>query len=142
VQRGQDLSGNQLPQSTKNKVAFNATYTWEMERGSLSPSVSYIWRDKQYGSIFQRAYNEAPSWSQVDARLTWKDRDNKYSVIAYVKNLFDTLGYDGGAVGSRIAGSNFAGVGVPLTNVVQPGFNVSYPLTPPRTYGLELQYRF
>jgi len=59
-----------------------------------------------------------------------------------VKNLFDTLGYDGGAVGSRIAGSNFAGVGVPLTSVVQPGFNVSYPLTPPRTYGLELQYRF
>ncbi len=143
VQRGQDLSGNQLPQSTKNKVAINATYTWETERGSLSPSVSYIWRDKQYGSIFTRAYNEAPSWSQVDARLTWKDKDNKYSVIAYVKNLFDTLGYDGGAVGSRIAGSTFSGsVALPLTNVVQPGFNVSYPLTPPRTYGLELQYRF
>ena len=58
----------------------------------LSPSISYFWRDSQYGSIFQRFYNEAPSWSQVDARLTWKDKDNKYSVIAYVKNLFDRLG--------------------------------------------------
>ena len=83
---------------------MNATYTWEIDAGSLSPSVSYIWRDKQYGSIFQRFYNEAPSWSQVDARVTWKDKDNKYSVIAYVKNLFDDLGYDGGAVGARIAG--------------------------------------
>jgi hypothetical protein len=25
---------------------------------------------------------------------------------------------------------------------VQPGFNVTYPLTPPRTYGVEFQYRF
>ena len=142
VQRGQNLSGNQLPQSTKNKVAVNATYTWDFDRGSLTPSVSYVWRDKQYGSIFQRFYNEAPSWSQVDARVTWKDKDNKYSVIAYVKNLFDRLGYDGGAVGGRIAGTNVNPNGVSVTNLVQPGFNITYPLTPPRTYGVELQYRF
>src|SRR6185437_4662890 len=80
VERGQDLSGNQLPQSTKNKVAVNLLYTFETEHGSLTPTISYIWRDKQYGSIFQRAYNQSPSWDQVDARLTWKDRDNKYSV--------------------------------------------------------------
>ncbi|HEX4711508.1 TonB-dependent receptor [Phenylobacterium sp.] len=136
VERGQDLSGNQLPNSTKNKVALNATYTWVMERGSLSPSVSYIWRDKQYGSIFERSYNESPAWSQVDARVTWKDKDNKYSVIGYVKNLFDTVGYAGGATGTRLAGTT-AGV-----SSVQPGFDISYPLTPPRTYGVELQYRF
>jgi iron complex outermembrane receptor protein len=143
VARGQDLSGNQLPQSTRNKVAFNVTYTWELAAGSLSPSVSYIWRDKQYGSIFQRSYNEAPSWDQVDARVTWKDKDNRYSVIAYAKNIFDRLGYDGGAVGARIAGSNpGASVVSPLVNVVQPGMNITYPLTPPRTYGVEVQYRF
>ncbi|MFL5296773.1 MAG: TonB-dependent receptor [Phenylobacterium sp.] len=143
VQRGQDLSGNQLPQATKNKVALNVTYTWEMDAGSLSPSVSYIWRDKQYGSIFTRSYTEAPSWSQVDARVTWKGKDNKYSVIAYVKNLFDDLGYEGGATGARIAGTlPGASVVLPVRNVVQPGLNVTYPLTPPRTYGVELQYRF
>jgi iron complex outermembrane receptor protein len=143
VQRGQDLSGNQLPQSTKNKVAVNATYTWEMEAGSLSPSVSYIWRDKQYGSIFQRFYNEAPSWSQVDARLTWKAKDNRYSIIAYGKNLFDRQGYDGGASGSRVAGTTIgASVASPQVNAVQQGFNITYPLTPPRTYGVEVQYRF
>ncbi|THD56080.1 TonB-dependent receptor, partial [Phenylobacterium sp.] len=136
VERGQDLSGNQLPQSTKNKVALNVLYTWITDQGSLSPSVSYIWRDKQYGSIFERFYNESPSWAQVDARLTWKDKDNKYSVIGYVKNLFNQLGYDGGASGARLAGTT-GGV-----NAVQPGFDITYPLTPPRTYGVELQYRF
>ena len=143
VQRGQNLEGNQLPQSARNKVAVNATYSWEFEQGSLSPSVSYIWRDKQYGSIFERAYNESPSWSQVDARVTWKGKENKYSVIAYVKNLFDDLGYDGGAVGSRLAGTSIgASIASPQINAVQPGFDVTYPLTPPRTYGVELQYRF
>jgi iron complex outermembrane receptor protein len=143
VQRGQDLSGNQLPQSTKNKVALNVLYTWEFDQGSLTPSVSYIWRDKQFGSIFTRAYTESPSWDQVDARLTWKGKDNRYTVIAFVKNLFDSLGYDGGATGARLAGTTIgASVASPQRNVVLPGFDVTYPLTPPRTYGVELQYRF
>ncbi|HEY2357675.1 MAG TPA: TonB-dependent receptor, partial [Phenylobacterium sp.] len=81
VVRAQDLSGNALPNAARNKVSLNVTYTVDLDKGSLSPSVSYIWRDKQYGSIFDRSYYQAPSWSQVDARLTWKDRDNKYSII-------------------------------------------------------------
>jgi iron complex outermembrane receptor protein len=143
VQRGQNLSGNQLPQSTKNKVALNVLYTWEFDQGSLSPSLSYIWRDKQYGSIFTRSYTESPSWDQVDARLTWRGKENKYTVIAFVKNLFDTLGYDGGATGARLAGTNIgASVASPQINRVLPGFDTTYPLTPPRTYGVEVQYRF
>ena len=101
-------------------MAVNATYTWETEHGSLSPSVSYIWRDKQFGSIFERFYNESPSWSQVDARVTWKDKDNKYSVIAYVKNMFDTLGYDGGSVGARLAGTNIG------PSIASPQINLAF----------------
>jgi iron complex outermembrane receptor protein len=160
VQRAQNLSGNSLPQSPRNKIALSATYTWETDRGSLSPSVSYIWRDKQYAGVFTRSYNEAPSWSQTDARVTWKDKDNKYSIIAYVKNMFDQLGYDGGASSTRVAGvysaATIAAAGmtpglpgvIPGTfNAVQktPGFNgiaTSYNLTPPRTFGVEFQYRF
>jgi len=72
--------------------------------GTLIPEISYIWRDKQYGTIFERSYNEAPSWDQWDGRVTWKDKDNAYSVIAYVKNAFNTIGYDGGSTSSRYAG--------------------------------------
>jgi iron complex outermembrane receptor protein len=66
----------------------------------------------------------------------------------------DTLGYDGGATGSRQSGiyssATLAALGltpgkagiVPGTfNAVQ-GISTSYPLTPPRTYGVEFQYRF
>jgi iron complex outermembrane receptor protein len=154
VSRPQDLSGNSLPQVPKNKIALNVNYTFNFNAGSLTPSVNYIWRDKQYGTIFQRSYNEAPSWDQVDLRLTWKDRDNKYSIIAFANNVFDTLGYDGGATGSRQSGiysaATIAALGltpgkagiVPGTfNAVQ-GISTSYPLTPPRTYGVEFQYRF
>jgi iron complex outermembrane receptor protein len=161
VQRPQDLSGNQLPQSPKTKLAVNATYSWVMDRGTLSPSVSYIWRDKQYSNIFTRPLGAAPSWDQWDARITWKDKNNKYSIIAFVKNIGDTLGYDGGASASRTTGSyaqstiTAAGLtkGLPVSatcntainncnfQAVQ-GFTTSYALTPPRTYGVEFQYRF
>jgi iron complex outermembrane receptor protein len=123
-------------------VAVNATYTRVMDEGSLSPSVGYVWRDKQFGSIFQRLYNEAPSWSQLDARVTWRQGQPL---------LGDPLreeparrpGYDGGASGSRFSGTTIgSSVAAPQVNVVQPGFAITYPLTPPRTYGVELQYRF
>jgi len=153
-QRPQDLSGNQLPQAPKNKVAINVNYTFNFQNGSLIPSINYIWRDKQYSGLFSRPLAAAPSWDQVDMRLVWKDRDNRYSVIAYVNNVFDTLGYDGGASASRTSGvyaqSTITAAGltpgtpgtVPGTfNAVQ-GISTSYALTPPRTYGIEFQYRF
>jgi iron complex outermembrane receptor protein len=155
VQRTQDLSGNNLPQVPKNKIALNVNYTFYFGSGSLIPSINYIWRDKQYGNLFTRKYNEAPSWEQVDLRVTYKDRNNKYSIIAYVNNVFDTLGYDGGATGTRQSGIYSAATiaaagltpGVPsqvvpgTVNAVQ-GLSTSYPLTPPRTFGVEFQYRF
>jgi iron complex outermembrane receptor protein len=155
IQRPQDLKGDRLPQIPENKVALAATYTFNFERGSLIPEISFLWRDKQYSGLFTRPIDAAPSWSQTDLRLTWKDRDNKYSIIAYVQNVFDDLGYDGGASASRVSGLfyqstiNALGLtpGSPSTrvpgtfNAVQ-GISTSYPLTPPRTYGVEFQYRF
>jgi len=131
--------------------------------------VSYVWRDHEYSGIFERAYYASPSWDQVDARITWKDKDNRYSVIAYVKNIGDTLGYDGGSTAARLGGvyPNAAiaasqGTATPVTaglpstattsngvmcaagcqGVLPGGIGIGYSLTPPRTYGIEFQYRF
>ncbi|MFI4965155.1 MAG: TonB-dependent receptor [Caulobacterales bacterium] len=162
VQRPQNLKGNTLPQASRNKVAVDVLYTFDFEKGSLSPSVSYVWRDKQYASIFKRDYDASPAWDQVDARITWKDKDNKYSIIAYVKNVFDTLGYDAASSGTRNSGvfplatvAASGGAITPglatslpfLTNGLATGFGPggitpNYNLTPPRTYGVEFQYRF
>jgi iron complex outermembrane recepter protein len=145
VQRGQNLDGNHLPNAPEHKFTFNVNYTWQIGPGSLTASASYIWRDEQYGSIFDREYYKSPSYDQVDLRATWKDADDRYSVIAFVRNAFDEIGYEGGAGASRRAGF------VPAFALGQAGFAArpvvegiasTYPLTPPRTFGVELQYRF
>ena len=137
-QRGQNLSGNQLPNAAKNKIALNVNYSWQLENSRLIGSISYLWRDEAYGSIFNRSYTKSPSWDQIDARVAWKPDGDKLTVILWGKNLADTLGYEGGAGAGRKAGAT---PGDLRPNSVE-GIATAYPLTPPRTYGIELQYKF
>jgi len=132
----QTVSGNPLPQAPKNKVAFNATYTFEFEPGDLILSGTFVWKDKSWATIFDRPYYEAPSWNQVDLRATWSGNHDKYEVVLYVKNLFNSYGYDAAAFGYDQGASLAAGgtLDSPVTN--------SYDLTPPRLYGVEVHYKF
>ena len=150
-QRGQDLKGQNLPNAPKNKVAVNANYTWEMAGGSLTGSVSYVWRDEQFGSIFNRVYYRSPSYDQVDLRVTWKAENKKYTIVGFVRNVGDTVGYEGGAGAGRNSGvvplrvlGLTPGPGQSLTSTasVVQGITSSYTITPPRTFGVEVQYRF
>jgi iron complex outermembrane receptor protein len=126
----QSVKGDALPQSPENKVAFNTNYTWVFDPGNLTLSATYIWKDKSYAEIFTRDYYEAPSWAQVNMRLVWSGQHDRYEVVLYVNNLFDTVGYDA-AVDGYITGTNTAISQAP-----------SYDLTPPRTYGVEVHYKF
>jgi hypothetical protein len=58
--------------------------------------------------------------------LLWTDVKNHYTIIVYGKNIFNTLGFDN--AGATLE-SNFVTL------------NRTYGLTPPATYGVELQYR-
>ena len=60
----------------------------------------------------------------------------KYTVIAYVKNVFDTEGYQAALAGSNRNNSPT----VPSDRFTTGAQNLE--LTPPRLYGVELQYRF
>jgi iron complex outermembrane receptor protein len=126
----QNLTGQTLPQSPRNKVLFNTLYTLRFEPGAFSLSGTLVWKDKTYGSVFNRAYNLSPSYSQVNLRGTWTDKDDRYSVILYGNNVFNTIGYDN-TFGQAVTA---AGPDQVIDRVV------SY--TPPRVYGIELQYRF
>ena len=131
-QQAQSVVGESVPESPRNKIALNGDYTFDFQPGSLTFSASYIWKDQTYDSIFNRAYNLAPSYSQVDLRTLWIDSANRYTIILYAKNLFDTRGYDG-ASGEQLTSPP----AVNQTSVAQ-----SYSYTPPRTFGIQLQYRF
>ena len=149
-QRGQNLKNQNLPNAPKNKISVNVNYTWVLDSGSLTPSISYVWRDVQYGSIFNRSFYRAPAYDQVDMRVTWKAKDNRYSVIGFIRNVGDTVGYEGGGGAARRAGTIPAyvagtiptgGSATTAIPIIQ-GIATSYTITPPRTYGVELQYRF
>jgi iron complex outermembrane receptor protein len=128
----QSVEGNPLPQASRNRVAFNATYVWTFETGSLAVSGSYAWRDAAYAGIFERDYNRAPAWDQVDLRATWRSPDERYSVVGYVRNLFDTVGYSAAVEGS----------GTYNRSALVSGRNSVFELTPPRTLGVEFRYRY
>lgn len=122
---GQLIDGNSVPISPENKFALSLVYTMQFAPGSLTFAPTYYWRDKTYSSVFTRDEWEADAFGQLDARLTWTDAQDRYSVIGYVRNALDDEGFDG--VGASANSS---------------GLSQSYSMTPPRQYGLELQIRF
>ncbi len=144
-QKFQSLAGNRLPNAPRNKIALNANYSFHFASGTLTASGSYIWRDTQEGQLFTRSYNTSPAWDQIDARLTWTSPNSRYRIILYGKNLFNTVGYDAGAYGTRYAGNNVTIVGgksVLTPYLEQPFVGSTYSVTPPRTYGVEIDYKF
>ncbi len=122
----QDLKGQKLPATPRHRVTLNTVYTWTFGAGSLAASASYVYRGGAYYSVFNRSYNHVKSYDQTDARLTWRGPEERYSLIGYVRNVFNRTGYDG--VQASLQGSRR----------VQQTIGI----TPPRTYGAELQYRF
>lgn len=134
---GQNVAGNILPFSSHNKVSVNARYAFrDVLGGTVTPSVTYSWKDKFYSSIFNRAYNASKAYGQTDLRLLWDSNDRKYTIIGYVRNAFDEDGYDGVGGGlRRNTGTAFS--------ATTPGTIYTTPtLTYPRTFGAEFQVRF
>ncbi len=131
--RYQSVNGNPLPQAPENKVAFNANYTFVFDPGNLTLSGTFIWKDNSYQSLFVQPFYEAPSWNQVDLRAVWSGNHDKYEVVLYMKNVFNSLGYEAALAGSP-NGAPVGGGGYTTSS--------NYDLTPPRTYGFEVHYKF
>ena len=136
----ENVNGNTVPESPRSKIAANANYTWRFTPGSLNYSVSYIWKDKTHDSIFSEQYFIAPEYTQVDMRLSWNDSADRFTIFGFIKNLQNKIGYDGVTA---------FGITTPAPGTRACGFNGPSPyycdqnlgLTPPRTYGVEVQYR-
>jgi iron complex outermembrane receptor protein len=164
--QGQNLNGNILPFSPKNKAALNGVYTWDFEDGSkVDASLSYFWQDIAFSSIFNRSYTKIPSWDQTDGRVSWTSSDGNFTLIGFVRNIFDEIQYDSRGAGLRETAST--STVTPVSNATatrytaptecftttanQPGFGlapnqscyqIGETLRPPRTWGVELQVRF
>jgi iron complex outermembrane receptor protein len=122
----QSVIGQTVPNSPRNKLALGGTYSLHFSKAVLTLAGSYAWTDQTYYSIFNRPYYRAPAFDDVDLRLILSDLAGRYTLIAYGKNVFNKLGYED-------AGAGLQGNGM---------ISLAYSLTPPATYGVELQYRF
>ena len=136
--RFQGINGNPLPDAPENKVAVDVAYTWHFQPGSFTLSGDYVYRGSQDGAVFNRAYDNAPGWDDVDFRGLWKSPGDRYEVIGYVKNAFNTLQYTVAEAGEGLAGS--------ANSVATPGGGLvgvnNFELNPPRTFGVEVRYKF
>lgn len=133
------VKGDQLPNAPRNKVSLTSNYTFEFEAGRLILSGTYIWRDRQFSSIFNDLNQAAPSWSQVDLRATWKAANDRYELVAFGRNVFNTTGYPFGANAKLYQASADPALGLPAGPI---SVNQKLSPNPPATYGVEVHYRF
>jgi iron complex outermembrane recepter protein len=122
----QTLVGNSLPNSPEVKYTVGASYTFNWTPGSLMFGGTYSYTDDLQSNVFSNPVATAPSNEIADFRILWNDAQNRYTLIAFVKNAFDEEGY------IRSSGSSVTAVG----SRRQVG------LIYPRTYGAEVQFRF
>ncbi len=128
----EDLQGNALPTSPEHRVTFNASYDINFATGTVILSGTYIWRDDTYNDVFDNPEAVTPSYDQIDLRAVWRPTSDKYTLIAFVRNLNDSKIY-------TAAGADRVPTGDPAnpTRIDQ-----RFSLGAWRTYGIEVHYRF
>ena len=141
----QDLAGSKIYQSPENKFALNANYTFDFSPGSLILSGSYTWTDETTYQPFDNTDFAVPAYGTGDLRVLWKDAGDRYSLIGYVKNVTDEEGFT--STSSTNPTAVFANPNPGLVvggnaYLRQTSTAISRGLIQPRTYGVELQYRF
>lgn len=125
--RTQTLVGNRLPMTAENKFNLGANYTFDFSSGSLTLGGTYTYTDDMQTSIFSQANYTAPANEIVDFRALWKDSEDRFTIIGFVKNAFDEVAYQSSTPSSLTANNTFR-------RTVKLNF--------PRTFGMEFQYRF
>ena len=122
-----DIDGNRLPASSKHKFSVSGLVDVPISSGNLFLAGSYVYRSDAYYGVFDNPNYRTPGWDQVDLRVTYVTDDQNIRLIGYVRNVFDTLGYDGAD---------------PLSGSRSSAFGRGLSYTPPRSFGAEIQFRF
>ncbi|HLI65104.1 MAG TPA: TonB-dependent receptor, partial [Caulobacteraceae bacterium] len=133
----QNVVGNSLPQAPANKYSVNATYTWQFEPGSLALTGSLSWRDKAYGTIFNRTYNTIPAFTLVNLRAVYNDAKNRFTVIGFWNNVFNQTWSDN-VSGALLNSGGPTQIHGPGTEIINQAFTYGAP----STVGLEVQVRW
>jgi iron complex outermembrane recepter protein len=131
----QNVVGQYLPQAPANKFSVDGIYTFRFDPGNLALSASVTWRDKSYGTIFNRPYDTIPAFYLLNLRATWTDAQNRYTVTGFVDNVFNQIWSDN-VVGALLDS------GGPTSINGREIIDKAYTYGAPITAGLEVQVRW
>ncbi len=122
-----DVSGNRMPNAPKWALFLGASYIAPIgDWGSVTLRGEYAYKGEVFFTAFEEDFLSQGSVSQLNARITFEDAEEKWTISAWGKNLTDEtiLGFSretlSGATGHRRTSSYL----------------------PPRTYGVTVGYRF
>ena len=112
----QDLSGQRLLNAPKWSAAVNAVYTQPINDDWVAyGSVSYAWKDWQYGNVDDSNYSVIKAYAVTNLRVGL-NLNERFDVAAFVDNVFNTnyfysvgtsatgYGYTGAPGSPRVAG--------------------------------------
>jgi iron complex outermembrane receptor protein len=131
----QNVVGQYLPEAPANKYSLNAIYTFQFDPGSLALSGSVVWRDKAYGTIFNRPYDTIPAYTLINLRAVWNDAKNRFTVVVFADNILNTLWAD------NVAGALLSS-GFPQLLSGKEIINRDPTYGAPATVGVEVQVRW
>ncbi|WP_303458282.1 TonB-dependent receptor [Alteromonas sp. 1_MG-2023] len=99
-------------------------YTWDIDSGSVAALISGSYQSESFHNARNFTAHTIESHFKADARITWTDKEDLWSVAAYVDNLTDS---DHELIGFDVSG--FYGTS-----------QISY--AKPRTYGVTVRRNF
>ena len=122
-----NIKGNQMVRVPERKFDAYAQYALPLsgDKGTLTFLADYSWIDKVYFNVFAESTDKADSYGRTDARISWLSAAANWSVSAFCNNVFDDIGTR--QIEALEEEDNFRRTGT---------------LTNPRTYGMEVQYKF
>jgi iron complex outermembrane receptor protein len=121
----QNLSGRRLLQAPPYTVNTAAEYTWLASVGKISLRGEAQWEGRVYFTSFNTAEESRAPYDLLNAYLNYATLSGNWTAQAYIRNIQNRT----------IVGTAFlapASAGYPLVGSVFP----------PRTFGIELGYRF
>lgn len=117
--------GNELLMSPNHTFTVNAMYEWDRDSGHYSVSATHAYVGDQFMDLFNSANTTIKSSNRTDLRASWENPEGDIRLIGYVKNATD----------EDIIGD------LTQTNWEHGNQQIGAPQLP-RTYGLELHFKF
>jgi outer membrane receptor protein involved in Fe transport len=122
-----NLAGKKLPHSPEAKIKLGAQYTTGLLKTGWTATtrIDHVWQDKYFAREFNTPTDLIKSWSVTNLQLRLANPKGTVQIKGYIKNLSDADNITNIIIEDALVG-NYRNVR----------------LLDPRTYGVQVEYKF